>query len=311
MNNGKSIILASIWILLALILTVFLVGRIRNGSNSWNLFRNGLVFSSSSDFDDNKSTVYKTETFDADGISNIEVDLVSERIRIIPYNESKIKVELKGATWEDSKVTMGTKGNTLEVKVPAMKGKRAKIGSRAAVIYIPESLAKSGSLNASLTSVSGAVYADDIVFERLSVNTVSGSQNINGCTLNKANLESVSGSINTYSNAKEIKINSVSGSVHAEANYGRVNAETVSGSIHLKSHEQLSADSEFDSVSGSIHVDLPADSNFEFKYESMSGSINCNFIDGRFKKSGSQTIGNGGIRIKCETMSGSIHVNQL
>ena len=50
MNNGKSIILASIWILLALILTVFLVGRIRNGSNGWNLFRNGLIFSSSSDF---------------------------------------------------------------------------------------------------------------------------------------------------------------------------------------------------------------------------------------------------------------------
>ncbi|MBQ0167892.1 MAG: DUF4097 family beta strand repeat protein [Treponema sp.] len=305
MKNKLNIILACLWLLIALFFSWILFSKLSDGNNS--LFNGRLLFSSkvadrifgddgivitNRDLSDGDiTTLYKDYSFDASQIESFTIDLVSASVHLQPSEYSDITVKLYGNWNSNIEPRVSVERQKLSIKSPNVTFlNKVNLGSRKVVISIPES-ALSRFYDADISTVSGSIHVSDVSFGELTTESTSGSVHFDGV-------------------AEILSANTVSGSIHTSGTCSNCKCETVSGSIHVETDKPLTGRNNFDSVSGSVHITIPEESGFEFEWETVSGSVKNAFYSGKCGKSGSQIIGDGKTEIKAETVSGSIHLNK-
>jgi hypothetical protein len=133
----------------------------------------------------------------------------------------------------------------------------------------------------------------------------------------------VSGDVDVQGLTGDVDAHSVSGDVHVETR-GMVEAGSVSGDLDIEmGRVPQNGSLEFKSVSGDVQISLPASTGAELRASTLSGDIESDFpleMSGRDRDRGRfhvevgrrarGTIGNGGVRLEVETVSGDITVRR-
>lgn len=119
---------------------------------------------------------------------------------------------------------------------------------------------------------------------------------------------SISGSIYHDALSKEnIRVNTVSGSIKISQAGERVFAESISGSIKMVANEN-SKEISASSVSGSIKIQLDKVQGYEMYYSTVAGSIKDTYSEIDYSKSGKAINGDESLKIRTDSVSGSIEL---
>lgn len=306
----RNYILGSLWIVIALLLTVLLIKGFHenknpvNGIHSFSQWIEKHVDNDDWDsdewdseyFDDDwddenmetiePSELAKNTTFEAVGIKTILTDLGTFPLEISKSSDSKIHIDFEGKA--ENYCRLSHNGSEILVKEIKRKG-------------------------GFYTHINGKVYITlpESFNNELKIDNVSGSVKIYGIKAEKASIEAVSGSVSiTDCDIKKAKVDTVSGSSKVSGNFEQLNIESVSGSIRAESGRALVGKCDFESVSGSIQLAIPANMGYSMEYETMSGSFKDEIAGVSGSKHGKYTHGNGNTEIEVSTMSGSIKIEK-
>ncbi len=243
------------------------------------------------------------------GWSQGEVEVtgtLAKEVERLEFSGPPERVVVKVVAHKD---TREYEGSHLTVKVPA--GCRLEAGTVSATLTV-EGL--NGVLD--VASVSGEITLTGDPGE-VEAESVSGDIDV---TVKSATmrLASVSGSITARGARGAVAIETVSGDATVDAaSVDRVELESVSGSVRFAGDLSASGRLEAESVSGTIEVALPAGIGASVELKSFSGDIDNQFgppaqrtaeygpgVEADF------TTGGGGARVEIETMSGTIRLRK-
>ena len=257
--------------------------------------------------------INESKTFEPTEISEIEINLVSTDLNIIPTTEGELIIHFYGEVSTNVKRNIpelvayktGDKlfVETLQSKDIIVFG--VNIDRTTMDVYIPEIILEEFKINV----VSGDVILEEIETEQLNIETVSGDIKVEELAAGKIRADSISG---------DIMINEYTGGIDADSTSGDINlmngkdiedvyASTVSGDILID--QDAVSDMKIDSTSGDIRIELPEDSQFYLDIETVSGDIKHDFpikviSSGRRDLEG--TIGDSDSRIMINTISGDV-----
>ncbi len=195
----------------------------------------------------------------------------------------------------------------LDIKVP--RGARLEIETVSASIDVE---AFDGRLEAE--TVSGSIEVSGSLTQA-DVQTVSGSIRLDGANTDVV-AESVSGSIRLRGVSGRVEASTVSGSVDVQAGtIERGDVESVSGSVGLSCKLARDARLDIGSHSGNVTVELPADVSASFEASTFSGRIENDFGPQAERtskwvpsRSLEFTTGRGDAEVTLETFSGSLRI---
>jgi hypothetical protein len=123
----------------------------------------------------------------------------------------------------------------------------------------------------------------------------------------------VNGDVSVDRVAGDVHASTVNGDVEVESG-GNAEASTVNGSIRASMAQDLKDDLRFSTVNGSVTVSLPARANADVEASTVNGGMESDFpltIQGRFSnRSMRGTIGDGGHRLKLNTVNGGITIRR-
>lgn len=294
MKNKLNIILACFWLVIALFFGWILYSKLSDRDSGFHFrinWNDGIYINLGDLSVGDLNTLYKSYSFSTADVESFNVDMVAVSVHFMADKGSDISVELYGNWNETIEPEVKTEHSTLKIKTPNITIRNwGSLGSRKVVIKVPES-ALSTLFNADVSTVSGSFHSTDVAFNRLSVDSTSGSVHFDGCV-------------------ERFTADTVSGSVHVNGTCRNICANSTSGSIHVETDEPLEGRNVFDSTSGSVHLTIPEESGFELEWDTVSGSVNNEFYRGKCGKSGSFITGDGEAEIRLETVSGSIHLNK-
>lgn len=288
-------ILAILWVLIAILLTIILVAKL-NGLKDPKLSK--ITHSIHSD---NKGNTYIDVV---KNINSIDINLLSEALEIQETTDSKISVQLVG--FENNEPDVTVVSNTLKIQ----SKKKIKVNfvtfQRKVIVKLPKGIELS---DVDFTCTSGSIKINNCIFTNIHVNSTSGSVSVYNCKADKFDVRCASGSI-TFDECAitNIEAKSESGSIKVDGNYKGIELRSTSGSIKANLNEPLIQDSELCSTSGSVHLTLPPESGFKVKYNVVSGTYK-NSITGTSGKKGNETVNGGGPLVELQSASGSIHIN--
>ena len=245
---------------------------------------------------------------DVPGAADLTVDTVSARIEVadilgkVELDSVSGGVEMEG---RPEKLEIDTVSGRVEVAVDTSE---LSIDTTSGRIEVEGNAA-----NVTLDTTSGSVGIEG-TFGKVQIDSISGSIEVEA-TFEELSAESVSGRIQASKVARRVVANSVSGRIRIEGEaLARAELETVSGSIDLKAGLAPGGEIEIDTHSGSVDLDLPADVDARFDVNTFSGGITTDFgSPERQSRFGPglelecvQGAGNG--RVEVETLSGSVRI---
>ena len=292
-------LLATIWMILAFLLTIFLVTALINDRAEENIFRktfNGIHIDSDDyddyydDWEDNymeetglTAVQNSTESYPAVNIQTLNIHSISLPVDITDTSDDKIYVDfIEGA---EKYCLINQANGRLEIKQKENRRPFNFVKGKIC-LRIPQNALKN-----------------------LNIDIVSGSLSIENISAEKCNIESVSGSVKVFNcDFKTVDTEAVSGSVKMDGKFEKMSVNAVSGSIKISDDIKLKEKSSFETVSGSVTLRLPKDSDYSLDYTSMSGSFKDDISGNKGRKTGSVHHGSGNPKISVSTMSGSIKI---
>ncbi len=276
-------LLGCIWIIVALLLTSFLIGEMAYNKHDSLLSKlTEAGFADRDDWEGTATTPTQENVLPAEGISFVDLELKSLSISIGKSEDSNIHLDfINGA---EKSCTLFQSNGRLTVEEKKKKGTKGQ----GLNLRLPKSY--SGKL--SLESVKGDTSLSGIRLSELDIENVSGSLSIQDCEI------------------EALEIESVSGKIQADGSFEQLNVEIVSGSADISSSKELKRKSTIESVSGAITLSIPKDSNYSLQYKSLSGTFSDSITGLNGKKEGNSVHGNGSTQISIETMSGDIIITE-
>lgn len=314
MYKKLKIVLAALWIFVALFLTVVLFRGLDGGFDSFLVFN--LKNPDKSILVENRESVITTSkgtseiaTF-TEKISNLDLKLIHEAVYVEEWENDYTEVEILSSLSEDKRPKVYFSGDTLLVKAPNRTNLKLNAANDYVKIKLPKNYAKNMS-NIDIETVSGRISLSDVISDKTSASSVSGRIGISSCDISELKCETVSGRISTQdSRFDKISGETVSGRCEilskVESDF---NLSTVSGSIKVDTSVMPKFGGSCGSVSGSVKVYIPKNDGFKLCYETMSGSVTNDFTSTKLKKSGENVYKNGGITFDVETVSGSVLIS--
>ena len=243
---------------------------------------------------------------------DITVGAVSAEINIIQTVGDTLSAHLYGdynSRSGEIELEVKQTGSTVKINV-----KYPTIGIRSANltldIQIPESY--SGSFEIGTVSSSVKLECEDISFEEVSLNTVSGRISIGTLNSEKLNVNTTSGRVSGTLSSGDLKANSVSGDFELSDISGYADIDTVSGKVELdiKEYEGVKVDS----TSGNVTISFASAQDFYVKYDTVSGDFDCSLplmIEKQDRTSIDAYSGNANAAvIDVNTVSGDLKINQ-
>ena len=197
----------------------------------------------------------------------------------------------------------------LEIHVPA--GSRVEINSFAAnvVVFDVTGAVTAEGVNRNI-AVSGAS-------KEVSAQTVNGTVDVSGAT-GRVHAESVNGSVTLKGVGGSVEANTVNGRlVVTGGSLERAQMETVSGSLRFEGDVTKEGSVEAQTVSGGVDLVLPASISADFSLTTFSGDIQSEF-GGAARRTSKFTsekelefmTGNGNAKVQVQTLSGAIVVKK-
>lgn len=244
-------------------------------------------------------------------IQNIEIDWVSGKVNLIPYDGDTVKVEEFSVNDIEEKYELRwrVKENTLYIKPCESTGTwnlANKIPTKTLCVYLPEALAANMN-KIEIDTASAWISVTGVTATEIDTATASGDTWFEKCTVTNLNIENVSGYTNcTEVNAEKIDAETVSGNIDVLGNVKTFDAESVSGTVYYGSSSVAPDSADISTVSGEIKLRLPDNDGFNIRFDSVSGKITSDFpltING-----GDKTYGNGNRSYDLETVSGNVNI---
>ena len=258
--------------------------------------------------------INESKTFKPEEISEIEVNLVSTDLNIIPTTRGEIIVHFYGEVSTNMKrnipeLVAYKTGDKLYIEILQRKDIVFGINiSRTTMdIYIPGVILEELKVNV----VSGDIILEDIEAADLYMKTVSGDIKIEKLAAEKIRTGSTSGDIIIRDYTGNIDAGSTSGDISLVEGRDNedVDVSTVSGDILID--QDAVSDMKIGSTSGDVRISLPEDSQFYLDIGTVSGDIKHDFSikvisSGRRDLEGK--VGDGDERIIISTVSGDVTV---
>ena len=259
--------------------------------------------------------INESKTFNLAEISEIELNLVSTDLNILPTTKGEIEVHFYG------EVSTNVKRNIPELVAYKTGDKLfvetlqrtdiivfgVNIERTTMDIYIPEIILEEFKINV----VSGDVIMEDIETALLNLETVSGDIKVEELTAENIRTSSTSGDIIVRDYTGDVDAGSTSGDISLLDGIDNedVDVSTVSGDIFIE--QDVVSDMKLRSTSGDVRINLPEDSQFYLDISTVSGDINHDFSikvisSGRRDLEG--TVGDGDDRIMISTISGDVTI---
>jgi len=127
--------------------------------------------------------------------------------------------------------------------------------------------------------------------------------------------ETVNGDVEATDIAGPVKATTVNGGVRLSTATGDASGSTVNGSVTAALHGQGQGPLRFNTVNGSVTVSLPKQLDADLEAETVNGAIESDYpitVSGRLTpRRLNGRIGQGGRRLKIETVNGSIHIRSV
>lgn len=140
------------------------------------------------------------------------------------------------------------------------------------------------------------------------LDTVSAASNVSGIHAQKLLLNDVSGGFELENcTAEQLNADSVSGDLTADGSFGEVRFNSVSGSMSLKS-QNCPKEVRTDTVSGSVELYIPDNEGFSYSKDSVSGSVKCEFDVSSEDDRGEYK--NGSADFSFESVSGDVSIRK-
>lgn len=197
----------------------------------------------------------------------------------------------------------------LEIHVPA--GSRVEISTFAANVVVTD---VTGAVTAegvnSNISVSGAS-------KEVSAQSVNGTVDVSGAS-GRVHAESVNGSVTLKGVSGSVEANTVNGRLMVTGGgFQRAQLETVSGSLRFEGDVTKEGSVEAQTVSGGVDLVLPASISADFSLTTFSGDIQSDF-GGAARRTSKFTsekelefsTGNGNAKVEVQTLSGAIVIKK-
>jgi lia operon protein LiaG len=297
-----------------LVLGLFAVMLIAYGIGAVIMFTSPRSFFSGekSNFDINH-----TKTASLNGIKEIQINVSSSSINIIPTTDSELKAHLNGnvmsmSTYAKPDLECYSSGNTLYVNVKNKGGVTFGFFSSSLKldIYFPTAYAN----ELKLASSSGSINIRDLKLSKLECSASSGSTTLENITSDSFDYSSSSGNLNASGlKTKTSKLSSSSGSKRVSGFTGDLKATSSSGSSAIE-YSTFNNNIDITASSGNVEVKLPEEAEFYLDANVSSGSIRSDFpitVKGSNDKHELKgTVGSDKNKIKINTSSGSIRITK-
>ncbi len=314
MYKKLKIILAALWIFVALFLTVVLTRGLNGGFDNFLVFN--LKNPDKSILVDSRDSVVTSSTGTSEiasfseKISFLDVKLIHEGLYIEEWDEDYTEVEILSSLSEDKRPKIYFSGETLQIKAPNRTNLKLNVVNDYVKIRMPKKYLTNMS-NIDIETVSGRISISDAISKRTSASSVSGRIEVLDCDISELKCETVSGRISTQdSRFDKISGETVSGRCEIiSVINNEFDVSTVSGSIKIDTSVMPKFGGSCGSVSGSVKVYIPKNDGFKLCYETTSGSVTNDFTSTKLKKSGENVYKNGGITFDVETVSGSVLIS--
>lgn len=259
--------------------------------------------------------INESKTFNPEEISEIEVNLVSTDLNIIPTTKGEIIVHFYGEISTNVRrnipeLVAYKTGDKLYVETLRSKDIIVfgiNIERTTMDIYIPEISLEEFKIN----GVSGDVILEDIEAVEFYLETVSGDIKIQELVAEKIRIGSISGDIIVKDYTGNIDAGNISGDISliGGSDNEELDASTVSGDISIE--QDAVSDMSIGSTSGDVRIRLPEDSQFYLDISTVSGDIKHDFSI-KVSSSGGRdlegAVGDGKERIMINTVSGDVTI---
>lgn len=316
MKHTGSYIIAAIWIVIALLLCGVLVRGMTGSDFGWKLFSFRGLFDG--DFSPVATECIETN-YSEDSVKAVMVDVVASSVSMTVGSSSRIEVKITTNLPEDRRPVAKMDGDTLSIRTPPnMKtGINFTPFKTEVEIKVPSSFNTSklaDKRNISIDTVSGSINVENIKAKSFDVDSVSGSIRLTDVTTKSIEADSISGSIKFADvTTDSLNADSTSGSINVSGSIGSFDLDSTSGSVRIETDVMPSSTCSVETVSGSVSVSLPENSGFTLDYSSVSGTTENKFTGFRSdhkSRSGKDKYKDGDVKIAVETISGSIHIEK-
>lgn len=308
MNKHKlsMIIMGFLWLILAVIGTVFFL-RILSGGSCPLIGKGKYLFQSS------QNSKIEEFTFDANNINTLSIDLISESIRIEKSFDDFIRVKIFSTDVQEQRPKAFVEKESLYIS----KGKTPfplfsfRLYNGYVEVSLPSSLFEKNDFRINAISTSGSIQVSHIKAKHIDLRSTSGSIAFNDLEAQEIIAFSTSGSLKAEEAFfTKASLKSTSGSIVFDGSSDEAEFRSTSGSVRAKFFALPKNNSSFTSTSGSVRVSLPENEGFEFVYSSISGSVRNEFTNLRSSKRGSERYKAGGVVLNLTSTSGSVRIEK-
>lgn len=232
------------------------------------------------------SQTEKANTFDASGISELEIEWVAGNILIQPGTSDKITVSEDGSS--DTKYDMAVK----------------KRGSKLSILFCEDSTLGLSSLKKDLT----ITVPVDWECQSLEIDAASSNVTVNDLTIQEVELDTASGAcaFNTCT-VEELDVDTASGDIQFVGNLDILSCDAASASVYAVL-SNIPSRLDMDTMSGDLDITIPEDAGFTITMDTMSSEFSSDFDT--TVKNGKQVCGDGRCRINISAMSGDVAIRK-
>ncbi len=325
MRKLSSLIMALVWLVIAVILILFALNKI-NIKNAFSLRHESYEYNSGKTMNVKYLLGNDEKKFNVpyNQVKEIDIDFSSEEVMISSSSRDDIYIEYIG-DWSDNILPIVDMDNsTLNITKKQESNFRGNfLRSRSVAIELPKNMQavdlnlniSSGSVHiedlnlieADLRLSSGSLLVEDSNISIIHAKASSGRIGFDNLKANEGFFETSSGSIKIdKSKVEKATSKSSSGSINLVGDFAEVNSHSTSGSIHITSNSILTGDSTLSSTSGSVYLKLPKESVYNLNYSTTSGSLHAN--NRNYGKNGILSSNDDAIDLSIQTTSGSIYI---
>lgn len=255
------------------------------------------------------------QTFQLGPGARVDVSSIRGPVEIVTGDSTTAEVRIirtarTRADLEYHKIKVEQVGNSLVVRGiqdPEERRRENVQVNHHVILKVPRSI------NLSVSSISGAVKANDLDGQT-HLSSISGSVNV-GNVGDKLEVSSVSGNLNIGNVGAETHLNSISGNVELGQVNGPLDVSSVSGSLNVTLVSLSPQGVHIRSVSGSIEMRFKSDINADFSAEDVSGQVYLDMSNVTRERDGKSPnvrarIGGGGTPIRISSVSGDIRLTR-
>ncbi|MGX4668043.1 DUF4097 family beta strand repeat-containing protein [Cerasibacillus sp. JNUCC 74] len=236
-----------------------------------------------------RGTVSETKEVEAKEISNLKIDLINEKVNIVPTKEAEIKIELKGKSNEPDRkhLNIDKQGGTLTIQKKREHFKKFVFFERSDSLTLTVHLPKKEYESIQVEVNNGSIKADHITVKNMKVSGDNGKIFLRDVKTDQTNVGTTNGSV---------LLKDISGKLKGKTNNGKISLLTV----------DLDRSLDFTTNNGTIEIKTENEPT-NVTYDLRVGNGNIQVFD---EKNWDTVIGNGKNLIKASTDNGDIEIKK-